>query len=510
MPTNQQEPFGAFGGFLGIPKGVDNREELIKHKRQLQVEKFKENAADMALNMQPADRQTFQIFAQLGEAVSSKLQGGAKLSDDDEDAMKIIEASNKKMQALVGTPAFEKLTPIERSFQMHQIVADETVRGGDFETYSELVTDLFHKKMAHKQANLEQRKLELDVDAQEQTNEASAFDFANLQESIASGQPAQMVKMVNGSPDLDAPVTVMQDPVTGKLMDEDGKQLSFNEVMPLDAALDLAKAQDEIGGSKLDGFVTLEKFVGVSEGSKLRGQLTDVSASIETIDRAVTAFEGSIDPQTITGTQGGILNFANNLINTVQGTAKNIRVFAQEDASGNGTGDSRSLVDAADDFISDEEVPAQFRGNSAAQIQYKSAVMQLLYSDARLEEPGARQLSDADIAAAKDRLGVSSGDPAAVLANLNSVMLKRLDKTLFHFDNIKGMARARGLRPELAVRRIVGRDPTEELQKQRDRLAEIINRGNATVEFPIDPSQAPGAESKSFGEQNDALINEFL
>jgi len=494
------------GSFMGLP--TVSRPEFKAQKKKQRLNEFGATVDKMSAGLPQSDRQVFSMFANVGQQLADKVSTDVDaLSPDEERSFSIMEGVNEKFRKLKTTPEFQKLEPVQQSYEFQRLIAEESAAQGDHESYFQITDDLYQRKLLAKKAGIELRGLEAETAGKEAELPVTKATAEASLNRLANGDATQMVRLgPDGRPQLDSMIQVQMMP-DGSMRDADGNQVSWSEVMDPDLALEYDESL--AAGTGAEGYETLEKFIGTSEGGKLRATLSDAAGAVGTVERVVDAFEGATDPQQITGTSGGFLGFANNMMNAVAGSAKNIKVFAQRDEKGNGIGESRTITEAADEFIDDSMVPEQFRGDAAMRTQYKSAMMQLLYADARLEEPGARQLSDADIQAAKDRLAFSSGDPRAVINTLGDVMKRRLEKTQMNFNHIKGMATARNLDPRRAVRRITGRDTDLFFEEQNARLDKIRTRGSEATKTKGN-ANVPMQNAPSYGAEGDALINEFL
>ena len=504
MAQQPTSGFGGFGSFLGLEPGVETRAALVQQKRKAKLDEFKQGMAEQAATVAPEHRNTFMQFARLGDMLGQKMSGGANgaaLTPEEDRSIRIMETANARIKELHQSPEFQTLDPMEKSFRAQKAVADAAAEAGDYSAYSNLATDLYNKRIQYRTAEAQTAVLEGEAKTVDnKVNLLNAEAEAELSR-LNKGEPVQMVRVGANGPDLSEPVTVFQS-VDGVLRDESGNEVSWGEVLPVDDAIALSDARGKSGGKAFTAG-DLSKQIGASNIAKLAQGLEDVDTMVAVNGRLNQALEEASDPQNIVGKQGGLLNFAADMWNLAVGTGKNlsgIRIFEDRDADGNGTGTSQSFNDSINTYISDDMVPAQFRTDAQAALKYKSAVMQLVFADARLEEPGARQLSDADIKHSMTRLGVSSGDPMAVLANLESVMQNRLNVSASRYERLGGQIDAYGLDRELTFKRLLGADPSDVINRARttiskqNRLArnseqedDLINQAGAVGEGPALP-----------------------
>ena len=115
------------------------------------------------------------------------------------------------------------------------------------------------------------------------------------------------------------------------------------------------------------------------------------------------------DPAQIIGTTGSFVQTFNNVFNTAKSTAGFLSDVLVGDEKINPNSDS--FVKKFEDAI---QVPEGVVGTEAS--RYKATVMRIVYMNARIQEPGARQLSDADIQRSMQSLGVNSATPQTLAA----------------------------------------------------------------------------------------------
>lgn len=489
-----------------------SRSEFERNKRRKRLDEFTSTIDKVGAGLQPQDRAIFGAFAQLGGGLGDKLskQDPAALTPDENRSFDIMEAFNQDMRTLRQDPAFQALDATEQSYRVQQLMADKSADAGDFQSFTQISQDLMQKKVANRTAAAQADRLEGAVQDAAVTRPVLEAEADATMKRMAQGTPVQMVRVTDGKPDLGAAVTVRQMP-DGTIVDVDaGTPISPAEVMLLDDAIELSDAATVTGDTPSDLADTLFKQTGVTRMGKLREGISELDNLEGVVTRAADAFQQASDPQQIVGTAGGLLNFASNLVNALKGSAKNVSFFSDTDENGNPTeGATRFGLDNADEVVPDDAVPPAFRRNAESALKYKSAVMQLVYADARLEEPGARQLSDADIKNAMDRLGVSSGDPSAVLSNLESVMNNRLNVARNRFDRFGNRAIAAGLDRGDTFQRAFGVDPLERIGEIRSKLGAEFQRGQAETDGPIRPVAEEGGPAPIANEDAD-LINNIL
>jgi hypothetical protein len=207
-------------------------------------------------------------------------------------------------------------------------------------------------------------------------------------------------------------------------------------------------------------------------------------------DNMVEAFEKAGDPRDIVGTVGGMNQLVSSVGKVFSGGLRAMQSFAEVGEDGIGIGKGKTANEWTSS-ISDEMIPESIRGKAQQASAYKAAIMQMVYADARLNEPGARQLSDNDITNAMVRLGVNSNDPQTVIDVFFTNMDDRLAVTEQKFSDVASTLEPVG--GAAALKTVYGRDIIGDLSQKRERISEIRSSGQKAVEA-VQPriSHTPG------------------
>ena len=185
------------------------------------------------------------------------------------------------------------------------------------------------------------------------------------------------------------------------------------------------------------------------------------------------AYDQASEPGQITGNVGGM----NRLVNTIgRSLSGGLSVAKKITTSEGGETTLREISQS----LSDDIVPEAVRGDANAASRYKAAIMQMVYADARLNEPGARQLSDADIENAMVRLGVDNNDPQAVVDVFFGNMENRMDGLEIKFREIGSTMEAVGGNEALGL--IYGGDPLGTIAGRQEAIRNIRGRSQKAVE----------------------------
>ena len=139
-------------------------------------------------------------------------------------------------------------------------------------------------------------------------------------------------------------------------------------------------------------------------------------------------------------------------------------VSVGRDTNGDGINDQffspNQLADEYGEFIS---VPESLKDNAKQAAQYRAAVMQLVYTNARVLEPGARQLSDQDIRNSMTSRGVDAADPQTLVAVLMNNFQNASERVRSSVNSIQGIAETLGVDAKDAQFSIYGRDALKQL-----------------------------------------------
>ena len=198
------------------------------------------------------------------------------------------------------------------------------------------------------------------------------------------------------------------------------------------------------------------------------------------------------------GGTGKGLNWVNNFVNNVKSawreggssvgayrTAINIGGVKDKEGGYEG-GKSTTLKGLAEDKDSEtaqalgEAMSALgYSGNMAN--KYQSQVMELAYATARANEPGARQLSDADIANALKIIGTNASNPEAMRQIFRDNVSRAVKR---HEDNIAAVPRdLRGM--------IVSQDLEDRIQGELDTFKELSSGEYGSAAKPFGTEESP-------------------
>jgi hypothetical protein len=197
------------------------------------------------------------------------------------------------------------------------------------------------------------------------------------------------------------------------------------------------------------------------------------------------------DPASIVGTTGSFINFTRNFVDTVKGIGGSF-IFNTPVVDENGDvvernpGSASGATRLAERFGDLVSVPEGLIPEEVA--RYKSAIMQMAYADARMQEGGNR-LSDQDIRNALQRLGTDQGDPRRVATVLVENLSRRAESLRGRVNMYKGIGEGiPGFSGRAALRNVFGtEDPLGKIDANVRGVAELFERTMAQPEGGRDP-----------------------
>lgn len=496
MPTNrpgQPGAFGSFGSFLGLPAGVKDRETMLSHKRKSEMQEFAERTADMSQGMSPSERITFNVFSQMGAKLGQKLGGETTLTPEEEQRVSVIEAVNRRTRELKDSDpaAWEAMDPMQRGFEQRRIMTEELGNAGFTEEYLQQAEALYKSQLAYRQGNAQTAKLEGDAELAEKQRPGALLQADADFRMLTEGKPIAAVAVQNGVPVIDGGVINVQAMPDGTYRDAQGQVLTIGtDFMLTNDAININKELVPGGGkpTRARTWTAAKDRYSAKERENFSVRIDNADKMAQVSRGLSEAFVDAGDPRNIVGNPGEINKFLNNTGATLRAA------FGAAGRLLDANGDEFTVDgDYMKSIIPDTAVPESIRGDAIESAKYRSNVMQFLYVDARLEEPGARQLSDADIKNAADRLGVNSSDPLSVVKVFGANMDNRYEALIKSFE--RDSSKLADLGGWAAVDHITGQEGTlEYLRGKREEVRGYMNAA-AGIEQRAESSGAaePGA-----------------
>lgn len=486
-------------GQLGFP--AFDRETTIQNRTREQTTLFNKLMAERAAALPAGERGVFQAFAQLGRQI-----GGtpvASLTPDEQRKFTIMENANKEMKRLQTTDEFNDLSQRDQALRTQDAIAQAALDAGDMQAFSEIALSTANARQAFARGDKELENIDSTIDSKEAQTKRTIQDTGIVAHRFGVEKQGQQGSFA--IPDDEGKFNFSDEPelVTGflgqdgNLQDASGNvHTSFLTTEDFDRFADnitqRTKAARPTGGSSpTSDFL---KNIGSAERKALRLAKQDIQSQtriIKSVGRAVdNAIQRGENPEAVVGSAGGFIRLADNMFRTARGA---IDGFTPNFVTANGTrvdGVSGAVAEFGDDIV----LPQGVEENAADAARYRSAIMQAVYVDARLAEPGARQLSDADIKNAMDRLGVSSGNPQTIFSTLMQNFNSRTEGIRGSIDTIRGVGASSGLSRDKAETLIFGDDTVKILDASSESLDELGKSVfNVAPENLEEPTPIPAA-----------------
>jgi hypothetical protein len=477
-----QRPTNSLFGQLGFPEL--SQEQVIHNRTREDIAVFNDLISKQAAALPANDRLVFSSFANLGRNILGKHV--AELTDKEKQQFSVMQRANDVMKQQQESEEWKGLDSREKALRSQEAIAQAAMDMGDIDTFTQLSLQTATQRQAFRRADKELDKLDADIEGTEARTDSTklqsdvmSFNFDRTKEgeqgSFAVNEGAAGFDF-SGDPKL---VTGKVDPVTGKLIGTNGQEYdSFLTTkdfdMFADNLADDAKTRATGGRSATTSFLTN---VGSAERKAARAAVEDIGVQteiIESVGEVITALDGLQGAEQVVGGAGTLVKGVDSLWRTFRGTAKNINLVMNvggvKNPDGTYTGGSNKSV--FDQEFLEKNIPVdEALGYTAEQAaKYRSAIMQAVYIDARLAEPGARQLSDADIKNAMDRLGVRTNNPASMMKTLMQNMARRTSGVRRKIQTIGEIGEAHGIKADHARNLIFGNNASANVQASMDRM----------------------------------------
>jgi hypothetical protein len=496
---------GLFGE-LGFPELT--RDGLLKQRAATEQEKFRKLVSEDAASLPAGEQGIFRAFANLGRAVGGKPE--AELTGKEKQQFAIMERSNVLMQELRKTSKFKLAKPQDRALMAQDSMAQAAMDNGDIDTFSQIALKTATQRQAFNRAEADLEKVGVDTSGVESRTKATEQETGILAHRFKiAKQGGQGVFALPGPEGFDFDT----DPelVPGKLGEDgilrttDGRE--FNSFIDADTfakfqknATDAKKPPGGAGKKPIDRFLTNISSKERSSARALKKDIASQTAIIGTVGQVIgDALKRGESPEAVIGSAGGFIRLADNVFRAAKGTVAGFKPNFKNEADGT----IISGIDGAVEIFGNEiGLPEGLEENAPEAAKYRSAIMQAVYVDARLAEPGARQLSDADIKNAMDRLGVNSGNPRAIFGTLLQNFDRRAEGTKTSIQTIRDVGEASGITADLAERTIFGEGTgamidsnTQLLRDLQSDLERDLDLGPQAVEARENPVGEPAPQT---------------
>ena len=470
-------------GQLGLDMDPD---AIIKARTQEAQDKFDKTMQAQAANLKPADRGVFTAAAAFGRALGKKPVG--QLTDQEKQKLAIIDMSNIKMKELQKTPEWEALSPRDKALKSQETIGRAAMEVGDIQTGSRILLDTATKRQSFALSDKELEKIGANIDDTKASTEQKKvntdvltfnLDQAKIGETGTFSVPdegsgkfnfGEQPEIVTGKVGPDGVLRASNGREYDKFLSNKDFDM-FADNLSVDAK-DRATSGTSATTKFLTNFSASER-----KGARMAAEDIGIQTEIiRSVGQVIKDAGGLKEAEAVVGTAGGMVKAVDSMWRTLRGSVKNLDLMINTGGvlqdNGKYAGGENKRFDPKD-YIPDEDIPSEFAGNAEQAAKYRSAIMQAVYIDARLAEPGARQLSDADIKNAMDRLGVRTNSPASIMQTLMQNMERRQQGVRRKIEMVGEIGEAHGLKPEHARELVFGKNAGQHIQDSTDALSEI-------------------------------------
>jgi hypothetical protein len=424
-------------------------EQLSELQRQRQMQERQQRIAGLTQGFStPGQQAMARIGAQAGQATRGLL-GFDQGEDPDIAQARQLQSAMQEAQRTKGFSELDPLGQQELVFKNVARVANEInnpqLAMQAAERLSQITSQRSEARYNAQKRALELQKLGLDVGERTQKlleeKETPWNELSWRTQAARSGSFVPAVVRVDGQ----------QVPVSGQV-DENGQLVvseasnpqlagqvfSPSQYMSTEVAKKLREVQDST--SPNDSFFQRKSaWLGSFNKDETRSWREEYrnyrrfSAGLnDALGGVFRQIERGQDPAQIIGTTGSFVQTFNNVFNTAKSTAGFLSDVLVGDEKINPNSDS--FVKKFEDAI---QVPEGVVGTEAS--RYKATVMRIVYMNARIQEPGARQLSDADIQRSMQSLGVNSATPQTLAATFFDNLQNASGQMNVLLDSLEGL-----------------------------------------------------------------------
>lgn len=384
--------------------GIDTRtqEEILKANAQKRVD----DARNFSLKRPTfAGEEALQRSGrQAGAALRNKF-GGSDLTPEQERTTTALSEAQRRLDES------EETDPTKRATMSQKLIAEELVRAGD-PRGAQLMQAVIAQENQTRKQELELKKLGLQSEGLETSNEQSAFNLENGK--IKAAREAIKTVYPKNSQDPNSGVSLYIDAEGNAKAGPDGEIIlpkgTYTLARPTRAPIGGARGRpQDFGISSNEAKQVRQTHAGLQTQMRLANTMRD------TFVAAIESGRGTVD---IMGAGGKTTKFVADFVNGANAVGRQVLLWTGPDgrqvALDGSPASANRYVKQNGDLFDGFDVPESVRGNLAATERYKAAVVQMAYAKARIAEPGARQLSDTDFSNALQQIGANATDPEAL------------------------------------------------------------------------------------------------
>ena len=498
------------------------RETMLKERAKKETNDFQTTMMRTAALLPQKDRGMFLSAGGLGKGIAQAIAGkGTQLNAKEVQGLAIMENANKGMRKLQSSDEWGGMSQQERAFKTQDNLAKAALDAGDYQMFSLVSQQTARGRQDARKAKRELDKIDVGIDSTKLKDKKTRQEIKGLQQTFEArdkkvagtyavqtdgkygfaGEPNAITGTINKK---------------GQLVTLDGQ--TYDQYMALDTFdkfADNLRADNKPASTKAPK-TPKEKFLSQipnQEETAYRKEYFAANDQMGIVTQISEIFKEAMDNnvsvESIVGDAGTAINFFDKVGATIRGTTKAFVMGGtrKDDGTIEGGKKVKGIPDAVKVFGDDIGLPGSITKGSKQATRYKAAIMQAVYVNALSFESAAKSLTDNDIKAAMQRLGVDSGNPATVLRVMTEGVSERIGSLKFKMDTMDAIAQDNGMLPGGGNDAMFGKGAYEKIEGAYNILnsltEETIKNVNADRGLTPPPAEVPlkaGSGPQAFGD----------
>ena len=465
-------------GNFGLP--MTTQQDLAKQRMVDNNLKAREYAVQAYAR--PEEQAMFNVGAAAGNALG-KMFGG-NLSDEERRRFQAKEQSQNEVDMLRQSEDWQTMDADQRSLKVQDISSKALYDHGFVQDAATLGAQAAEKRVAIQKQGMELERLGYQTAEAKQKHEFNQEHGESVMETIRIGQAQGNM----GQYYLKTPGGYSAETVTGTIQEDHSLKVGERTI----PAGEFSPSVKSVGMTQLDQRRLLNATFSPTAQGKIRdtakglAQTTRINNNILRMLGESAQKTGEIN---FLGGAGKGVGWINSMVNNVKSAFRtadgvsyaapvNIGGVRQADGSYKGgknitmNGLAKDRDSETGQALSEAMGKLGYTGDMAN--KYQSQVMELAYATARANEPGARQLSDADIANALRIIGTNATNPEAMRQIFMDNVSRAVKK---HKDNIASV-------PRDLRHLIITPDLDDRMETELATFAELSSADYGTAEEP--------------------------
>ena len=420
--------------------------------------------------------QASQIAGGVGQALAQRFGRNPKLTEEETRRTTAVQKAQERMKAAqAANPKLANLSGEVQQNVFQKLLAEELGNAGEVQLGLQVNAQLEQKRREQQAQKLELRKLGIGVDRESLARDRDARIAEGDDLRLDEARRGKMTQIyIPGSTDPNSGQAAFIKPDGTAVDAGTGEEIApgqYSIVRPL------AGKEGKTRSERVREIIT------PSQQAKLRAQQRAIVQQINAAETMKQALEDSI-------AEDGSINIMDGAGSATVATTKVIDLFSAlgrsingsvtlTDAEGNSIGAGQlDQSGAANRYVKNnatelngllgDAVPAEIRNNQRARERFYSALVQMAYAQARAQEPGARQLSDADFKNALAGLAGATSDPET----FREVMLSSIQRNVADFSLWRKQV------GDEVYNEVIGGGATDEFNQRLEALNESFNTGS--------------------------------